>query len=960
MTSLLASGEPDMAVSSVSSQSSTPVETYDGDDNDTPATGSAPPDGSPAAPIRNEAVDAPAGQTGTPTSSSTLAQVQSADAAAPGLSSAETQPLLDRLDKDPTVPNDAGNANSLAALQGESLRGAPPDAISFEQQATQTNQQIEALPSGQRDFYRGALAAGSTYYNAATTGDRRAKIAQSVRSDVIDPVSKAYQQAMSDPNARVQQAFGKPFGAVYLGAAGQQQSDLLAEKGQQFNQATTPDERARIFGQAVDIRHTMQTQIGSMIDQEHRRVHDQWKQADQQIDQAMRDASSLQIASLGSLDDTRSFQRLEYFINHGLNSERNAQQFQYRLEHTPDDFKPLHQWSDEATGKAQWAIDHIQSDPFRRSAELPPLPPDPTHTTAENLRMGNFGADLLHRYQTENSRINEAGMLYHAASQRGPLRYEYLDAHTPPLPLWQQQLQDGLGRFFVGLVPGVNLLTDYIVPAKSLPEAARQGIDFFSGVAGGMLGEARLPRFGRAAEEQVPASRTKSEEAGVAQEVKPADEIKPVTAPDGGPAVLAASTAADAPGIPLVASEYARQPSGKLVPDADYRGLYHDGTGQHFIQQGGQSYPVRFDETAGKWQMEPRDGAPNAPHMSIDTRGNWQVDLDHGLVGGGKGEARWAFELYEQGNTLEEISRELHVRPETAKNLINQYIAESGEVRLARAYNRGEAPRDGKRLSLLYTRLTSGESLSAVAHELTGGDEFLAYISARRYARIHGRPIDRLPQELPWRTRPDGPAAASQPAPAASLTSYPMAYQQYADIIEGNEQLKPAWQISQETGVPTAWIERIRSGDGYWSERSQKWVALDMPSEPSGAGVSPPEPPLKRPSAYAGQSDPPPGTSDPTQPPPLKRPRTDGGEPSWGSKELRQFSEDYSKLKSPDANSMDEWFEGNTQAPRSLQVELTARGYQDITPDMVRTFMTGKGRELTTTQLQRIAEFLGV
>lgn len=992
-----------MAVSSVGSSSSVSTQQEVRGDDDTASAGNLPPNDLPPAPAGNEANDPPSTQTGTPASPSTLSQIQPA-ATTPELSAAESRQLLDR--QDSTVPNDAANADSMAALQGEALRGAPPDAISFEQQATVANQQIEALPADKRDFYRGALAAGSTYYNAATTDDQRTKLAQSVQSEVFDPVSKAYQQTMSDPNARVQQVFGKPYGSVYLGAAGQQQSDLLAEKGRQFNQATTPEERARIFGQAVDIRHTMQTQIGTMIDQEHKNVHDQWKQADQEIDQAMRDASSLQISSLGSLDDTRSFQRLQYFLSHGLNSERNAQQFQYRLEHKPDDFKLLHQWSDEAATKAQWATDHIQSDPFRRSADLPPLPPDPTHTTTENLRMGNFGADLRYRYQTENSRINEASKMYHAASQRGPLRYEYLDAHTPPLPLWQQQLQDGLGRFFVGLVPGVNLLVDYIVPAKSLPEEARQGIDFFSGVTGGMLGEARLPRFGRAGNEHVPASWSRTEEAGATNEVKSGNEIKPggieptepVTMPKGGTAIPLASTAAGEPGIPLVASEYAREPSGKLVPDANYRGLYRDETGQNFIQQGGQRYPVDWNDAARSWRMKPRDGAPNSPNMRLNEKGNWEVNLDTGLVGGVNPNApnapRFAFELYEQGYSIKRVAQEFGITPNATRQLLTRYAVESGELRAVQIDPDAEMPLPAVRASL-YGRLTRGEPLSVVAHDLTGGDELAAYRGARNYARLEHLSPDGLPQERPWRIEPRVP-----PAAMGSPTSYPVTYQQYADIIEGDHQMKPTWQISQETGVPRAWIEQIRSRDGYWSTQGQEWVDLDRPPQPFTASPERPLTPvtagpadpaqpgpsgmqqqqLKRPnpdpaSPYAQQ----PGTSEATQQPPIKQARLDPGAPGtsgtsgtsgtaqpqvpappWGSGQLKKFIEDHTALSGSEADAIDSWLEGHTPASPSLQAELTARGFQDITPEMVHTYLTGRGPELTSTEMERIAAFLRV
>ncbi|MDR5881249.1 DUF6543 domain-containing protein [Caballeronia sp. LZ032] len=86
-------------------------------------------------------------------------------------------------------------------------------------------------------------------------------------------------------------------------------------------------------------------------------------------------------------------------------------------------------------------------------------------------------------------------------------------------------------------------------------------------------------------------------------------------------------------GIPLVPEDYSRSPSGKLTPDPDDRGLYRDEGGQHHIQQDGKTYPVDWNDTAHRWQIEPRESSPNAPKMHINDKGNWEVDLDTGLKG---------------------------------------------------------------------------------------------------------------------------------------------------------------------------------------------------------------------------------------------------------------------------------------------------------------------------------------
>ncbi|MDR5760144.1 hypothetical protein [Caballeronia sp. LZ035] len=923
----------------------------------------------------------------------------------PPLSNAEATQLLSRLDKDPSIPNDAANANSMAALQRDSLRGADPEAIGFEQRTTQASQEVDALRADQRDYYRGALAAGSTYYNAATTSDQRAQIASQVNTQVIDPIHTAYQQAMRDPNARVQMTFNKPFGSVYLGAGGQQQTDRLTRMGQQFNQAATPEERARIFGQAVDLRHAMQSQIGTFTDQERSRVQGQWQQADQEINQALRDATALRVADANSgFDNASSFQRLSSFITHGLNSERNAQEFQYRLTQTPDDFKALRDWSADATRKATWATSAIQSDPLRRTPELPPLPPDLTKTTTENARMGNFGGDMLYRYQTANRRILDAEEMYHAASQGGPIKYTYVDDHTPPLPLWQQQLKDGLGRFFVGMVPGVNLMTDYIVPAKSLPEWARQGIDFASGVVGSFVPAAKLPKFGSAGEMKPVGEFKPSTEFKPAAEIKPVAEITPAEAP---------ATSTPAPdstsGIPLVPKEYARAPSGKLAPDPNARGVYRDETGQQFIQQGGQTYPVSYNEDARHWQLQPREGWPNTRNMSIDEQGNWKVDLDKGLPGGAGvntnslAAGRAAFDLYEQGYYRQEIADKFFsVRRPAVDDALNRYVRQSGEVVPAQV-TVDDIP-TSRKSGEIYGRLTTGEPLQTVANDLTGGNQFEALRAAYRYARREHLRAENLPQNLPWRVQP-------QRAGVPPTETHPISFQNYTSILEGDQANIPTAQLSRETGMPPAQIDQIRQRPGYWSAQRQGWVALDGPPEygpgfprsganlppgpadapqagPSGVSrpatkpdqtVAQPGPSgVKRPATNPDQTVAQPGTSgaDGQQAP--KRSRTDAGSdeaasgtaqppvaapaapPSWGSAQIKQFHQDHTKLGGPVSDSIDAWLDGHGAPPSSLQGELNQRGFTDITPDMVRTYLTGQGPELTSQQMQRISAFLSL
>ncbi|MDR5839450.1 hypothetical protein, partial [Caballeronia sp. LZ034LL] len=765
---------------------------------------------------------------------------------------------------------------------------------------------------------------------------------------------------------------------------------------------------------------------------------------------------------------------------------------------------------------------------------------------------------------------------------RGPIRKEYLDAHTPPLPLWRQQLEDGLGRFFVGILPGVNLLVDYIVPARSLPGWARQGIDFASAVVGAVVPvpeiPIKLPKLGDVGELN-PFKKFKP-----AEEIKAADEINPVEANAHGEPVnapkpelstsvpeSAAPTSGSTSGIPLVPEEYSRSPSGKLTPDPDYRGLYRDEGGQHYIQQDGKTYPVDWNDTAHRWQMQPREGSPNAPKMHINEKGNWEVDLDTGLKGGVRPRPvesyKQAFDLYERGKLMSEIADELLVDPVTAKKWVETYVQESGDLRPQRV---GGAVDKGYRLHApkIYSELQEGKSLKEVSNKYTDGNELAGYRNATWFAEILGFPTDVIPQDRPWRIRPERDP---------NQIRYPISQRQYARIQEGLSQGQSTEKMGKDTGVLTSWVEKIQAGNGrYWPE-TQEWIQtgdVHEPAEPPAqqlhTGVEPsgsrePQPATSRPvqqqpvasagprkrsghvdrfddfreaferyergenfveigdalgvtrssarqwverfmsesgavipqriggriertymarraqiyhalsegkplaevandftdgeelaalragRRYAAEEHLPTdrfpqerpwriqaeGTSDrlgyrpndqqradifdgfdqrkPTwqismetgvpedlieqmraehggiehgnvpdpAEPPAKRQRTDGAsgdtpqpqpqtggtaqaehlapsgpEPSWGSPQLRQYYEDHTQLSQAESDSIDAWFNGNGPAPPSLQAELIARGYSDITPEMIRMYFTDKNPVLTVRQMQRITEFL--
>lgn len=277
----------------------------------------------------------------------------------------------------------------------------------------------------------------------------------------------------------------------------------------------------------------------------------------------------------------------------------------------------------------------------------------------------------------------------------------------------------------------------------------------------------------------------------------------------------------------------------------------------------------------------------------------------------------------------------------------------------------------------IYEGFREGKSLREVALEITDGNELAAYHSGMRYAAKNHLPIDRIPQDRPWRI---------QPARAPDQIRYPMSEEQYNRIMLGKDQGKSAAQSSLETGIREDWVQQIRDTPGGYSAEAQEWIqgghardTAEPPMKRPRTGPGPEGAGQPRPGTSGATQEPQPGTSGATQEP---QPGTSGAtqqpqpgtsgtaqqdpvaspkpEPSWGSQQLKQFNEDHTKLSQAESDSIDAWLDGEGPAPQSLQAELTARGYTDITPEMIRSYFTEKNPRLTTHQMQRITEFLGI
>ena len=226
--------------------------------------------------------------------------------------------------------------------------------------------------------------------------------------------------------------------------------------------------------------------IGNQADKNKASLDQAFADSDNRIDKALANAKGLQSAG-GDAHSTISFDRIKQFGSEAIQSPVDAQEFSYRNQQNPAQFADLKQWEDDARSKSDWARGQIGSDPFHRSFPIPGSPQGLTTVNPRDADSNNFGQSLLTQYQNRLGQNVEGEKLYHAAENPGPIMQEYINQRTPPLPPWQQNLEEAVGRFAVNMIPVVNLLTDDIVPhSPYLSDDARAGIDIASGSLSGL------------------------------------------------------------------------------------------------------------------------------------------------------------------------------------------------------------------------------------------------------------------------------------------------------------------------------------------------------------------------------------------------------------------------------------------------------------------------------------------
>jgi hypothetical protein len=380
-----------------------------------------------------------------------------------------------------TVPSDSGNAGKFAALQIETMRGAPHGAASFEAAQPALGAKITALPAREQDYYRGAQAAFVARYECAGTSAARDQIARHFQA-FAKTIDHVYRQTHEDPAKRVRSEFNPPYGAANLGKKGKRANALLERCRHRFERAQTPQLREAAFARAVRIKHDMQMRIGALADHALDETRQRWQQACATVEHALTDAGALQFGD--PYDREMAFSRLEYFANKVFTSPENARAFKEMQQKDPARFAVLAQWEADVQNRTTWARQSISSNPFRRAFPVPEVPKNYLDVDENILPTVRSGQSLLDRYQLLRRDHASAHELYHAALQRGPIKENYIAARMPPEPDWQQELEEVVCRLLLAPVPFGGVLADEFGPKSPMSDDVRTGIKVVCGLLG--------------------------------------------------------------------------------------------------------------------------------------------------------------------------------------------------------------------------------------------------------------------------------------------------------------------------------------------------------------------------------------------------------------------------------------------------------------------------------------------
>ncbi|NPT39322.1 hypothetical protein GNZ11_33260 [Paraburkholderia xenovorans] len=506
-------------------------------------------------------------------------------------------------------------------------------------------------------------------------------------------VQTELQRTRADPLRRLNAVFNMPAGAGLLGESGAQRLQQLRNQYGAFSApGATPQQRETSFAQAVRIKTEMQRDIHNKASDIYAATRKSWSESAARVNGILDEAAKYTPDTLHLPHDsddpdwdtntrkpayakTFPYQSVmeKLLSDDGYSSqERSISSARMRPpEQIAQDLLTFQQGMTDPNSAIHRRVQALQDTAL---ATMNQPGPDLDHVerpkTYEDVARTPPAAD--------NDYVNNLAKSYGGAlkdidgKNRAMLR-----EHTPGLA---DKILYGIGRVLSGLspIPGADWLANKLLDAEfpdqgGLTREEVGMIDAGTALAGLLLGGIEpegehLPGAG----EPHPSA------AGVARDKPslPASSVETFehnfqgsgSQPNKpGPTGSGNQRTSDIPTLP---TRYAAEPSGMLQPDPGHAGVLTDPTGQQYILDHGQSYPVRYDAANRTWRLVQPD-KPTDPGVPVERRpdGNWQPHGDVGLQGGGNesrerttavGDEQKAHQLQQAQQTLADLQTQIH------------------------------------------------------------------------------------------------------------------------------------------------------------------------------------------------------------------------------------------------------------------------------------------------------------
>ncbi|WNC88590.1 hypothetical protein RI103_12790 [Paraburkholderia sp. FT54] len=488
--------------------------------------------------------------------------------------------------------------------------GYPQDTKDFNGRISDLQRLVVPLPSGEREFYAGAVGALSGEW--ATTADPARHAELSKRLTVIeDSARDASNRVGSDPREATLAAFTAPRGEGYLDSADQQQLKELSKLREDYLKAKTPAERQTVYQNALQTRASLQDRIGAAVDKNTADEQSKWDAAHTDVDRIIREAE-------GVTDDpgkrvvviARELHTTSPGSGRDDSADRRILDFTERLGKDEALREKIKGWE----GAAGTKLNEYGVDAGKSYLHIPDNLPAPGPDYVRDL--GDQYDGLLKDNTYKNYSITPQARAEHIVNR----------------------VMEGAVRFALGMTP-LAPLASLLDKNSVLTDNEKNGIAWGSALAGLATGS----ELGEAGNISKPISKIIQEEqladdatiaAGKTGQHVGKDVKDFGGGGEGAPEIEPPNPASGTPHS-NVPESYATKPDGGLTPDPHSVGIFRDGKNQAFVHSGKQTYPVRWDKDNRTWRVfQPNDPTKPQYPVRMGRDGHWQEHNDVGLPGG--------------------------------------------------------------------------------------------------------------------------------------------------------------------------------------------------------------------------------------------------------------------------------------------------------------------------------------